>query len=142
MRKTALRFLTKFALAGLLVLPFAGIAKAHERFEGGERRVVIVPSYSYYRPYWGWGWGWGWSPYRDYPTYSYPTRGTVKIHDHNKYDQVYINGAYAGIVDKMKNIKLDPGHYTVEIRQQGKVIRSQSVYVVAGKSVDIEVEGG
>jgi len=140
MRITALRLLTKFALVGLLMLPSAVSAEAREHFRGGGR-VAVVPSYSLYYPYWGWGWGWGWGPYWDYGPYYYESTGKIKIKDYNKFDEVYINGAYAGTVDKLKSIKLNPGRYTVEIKQQGKDILNRSVYVIAGQTVQIDVKG-
>jgi len=140
MRNTALRFLTKFALVSLLMLPFVVSAEAHGHFGGGGR-AIIVPHYSYYHPYWGYG-GWGWAnPYWGYGPYYYEDKGTIKIKDHDKSDQVYINGAFAGIAEKMKNIKLDPGQYTIQIRRQGNELLNRSVYVIAGKTVEIDVGG-
>jgi hypothetical protein len=140
MQNTALRLLTKCALIGFLAVAFPASAAARGFHRGGHR--VIVPHYSYIYPDWGWGWGWWGYPSWGYSPYYYEGTGRVKIHDHNKYDQVYINGAYAGRVEKLKNIKLEPGHYTIEIRQQGKVLVNQSIYVVADKTVDIDVAGG
>jgi hypothetical protein len=145
MRKNALKLLTKLVLIALLTLPFAAFAEARGGHFHGGYRGVIIPRYSYIYPYdgWGWGWGWGWGPYWDYgPYYYHETMGKIKIKDHNKYDKVYINGAYSGRVEKMKDIKLDPGRYTVEIQRDGKQIMNQSVYIVAGKTVEIDVNGG
>ena len=82
MRTTALRILTKLSLVGLLILPLAVSAGAHERGRG-RGGVVIVPPYSYYYPYyrspaWGWGGYWG-DPYRDYAPYYQETKGKIKI---------------------------------------------------------------
>lgn len=134
MRRNALRLLTKMALACMLILPFSIAAQAHGRFGGG-RGIVVVPRYSYVHPFWGYYWGWG--PYWNYGPYYQETRGQVKILDRIKSDQVYINNAYAGTVAKMKTIKLDPGHYTIELRRDGSVLLTQSVYVVAGKTVEV-----
>jgi hypothetical protein len=143
MRIIALRHLTKLVLMGLLLFPFALSSEARERF-GGHGRVVIVPGYSYYSPYraWGWGAGWGWGyPYGYYQPYNQEAKGKIKLRDYVKSDQVYIDGAYAGTADKMRTIKLDPGRYTIEIRRQGNEIKNRSVYVVAGKTVEIDIDG-
>ncbi len=137
MRSKALRFFTKMFLAGLLILPFTISAEAHGGFRGGGRVFVTGPAF--YNPYWGFGWGWG-DPFWNYGPYYYPyTTGKIKIKGYDKYDEVYINGAFAGTVDKMKSVNLDPGRYTVQIKQQGKELLNRTVYVVAGKTVDIEV---
>jgi len=136
MRKKALRILIPFTLASLMMFPFASYAKAHGHFVGSVH-TIIAPGYGFYYPYWGWGWGypyWGYGPY--YPEYS---AGKIKIKDSNKSDQVYIDGAYAGTAEKMKTITLSPGSYSVEIRQQNKDRVNRKVYVVAGKTVEIDV---
>jgi hypothetical protein len=143
MRRIALRHLTKLALMGALIFPFALSSEAHEK-NGGRGRVVIVPHYSYYYPYraWGWGVGWGWgNPYGYYQPYYPEATGKIKLKDYIKSDQVYIDGAYAGTAAKMKTVKLDPGRYTIEIRRQGTEILKRSVYVVAGKTVEIDLNG-
>jgi len=135
MHVKALRFFAKLFLICLLMLPLAGSAQA-----GG--RIFVSPGYGFYYPYWGFGWGWGWGwgyPYGYYGPYGYSSIGQLKIKDSSKSDQVYINGAYAGTVDKLKNIKLNPGHYSVRITQQGKDLLSQNIYVVPGKTVEISV---
>jgi hypothetical protein len=139
----ALHHLIKLVLLGSLLFPFALSSEARERF-GGRGRAVIVPGYSYYYPYraWGWGMGWGWgNPYGDYQPYYQDAKGKIKLRDYVKSDQVYIDGAYAGTADKMKTIKLDPGRYTIEIRRQGTELINRSVYVVAGKTVEIDING-
>ena len=124
-----LSFLARLFLVCLLMLPLAGTAEA--------RGVIFVgPGYGFYYPYWGFGWGY---PYGYYGPYAYPSMGQLKIKDSIKSDQVYINDAYAGTVDKLKNMKLNPGHYSVRITQQGKDLLSQNIYVVPGKTVEINV---
>jgi len=139
MHAKALKFLAKLFLVCLLMLPFAGSAEARGR-------IFIAPGYGFYYPYgglgfgWGWGWGWGYPygwPYAYYGPYE--ARGQLKIKDSVKSDEVYINGAYAGTVDKLKNMKLNPGRYSVRISQRGKELLSQNVYIVAGKTVEIDV---
>jgi len=141
MRENALRLLTKLFLSCLLILPLTASAETRGHFRGG-RHVVIVPSYSYAYPYWGWGWGWGWGgPFWDDRPYYYENTGGIKIKDHNKTDEVLINGAYAGTVGKMKTMKLSPGNYTIQIRREGTDLLNRSIYVVAGKTVEINLDG-
>jgi hypothetical protein len=140
MRMTALRLLMGIALVGILAIPSTVFAEGHGFYRGGGR-VVVVPRYSAYYPYWGNGWGWG--PYwGGYGPYYVETTGKIKIKDSKKSDEVYINGSYAGTVDRMKNISLNPGSYTLMVRRQGKELFNQSVYVVVGKTVEITIEGG
>jgi hypothetical protein len=145
MRTHALRILAKLALVGLLILPLAISAGARERHEG-RGRGIIVPRYSYYYPYYRYpGWGWGaylGNPYWDYAPYYQETKGKIKIKDFDKSDQVYIDGAYAGTAGKMKTVKLDPGRYTIQVRRQGTEILNRNVYVIAGKTVEIDFNGG
>jgi hypothetical protein len=138
MRTNALRFLTKLFLGFLLVLPFAASAETHEHYRGGGQ-VVIIPRYSYAYPYWGWGWG---GPFWDDGPYYYENTGWIKIKDPNKSDEVLVNGAYAGTVAKMKTMKLSPGNYTIQIRREGKELLNRSIYVVVGKTVEINLDGG
>jgi hypothetical protein len=137
MRSTALRLLTKTALVCLLMTQAAVFTEAHERYRGGGR-AIIVPHYAYAYPYWGWGWG---GPFWNYTPYYYENVGRIKIKDQNKTDEVFLNGAYAGIVDKMKTIKLSPGNYTIQVRRNGKDLLNQRVFVVADKTVEVNLDG-
>ncbi len=140
MQRKALWTIALSLLVLLLALPIAASAQEHVRTFAATRPVVI---HSY--PYWGWGgWGgpWGdpfWGGYYG-PTY-YDLRGKIKIKDDNKYDQVFLNGAYAGTVDKMKNMHLDPGRYDVQIKKEGRPVIDRQVYVVSGKTIEIHVNG-
>ncbi len=87
------------------------------------------------------GWGWGWEPYWNYgwaPYYGDYT-GTVKLEDAAKTDAVYINGSYAGSAKKLHSIYLDPGSYNVIVKNNGKTIVDQRVYVLTGKTIKLEV---
>lgn len=141
MRYQALRVITLSFLICLFAFPVTVSAEAQSHAFAANRAVVV--RYPYRWGGWGWGgWGWGWGPYwGGYygPYYPIDNRGKIKIKDANKFDQVYLNGAYAGTVDKMKNIRLDPGHYKIEVRERGKDIVNRDVYVVTGKTVDINV---
>jgi hypothetical protein len=125
------------ALLCLIVLPAnaSGRRYGHEGF--GNRRVGV-------QPYWGWGASWGWGPYWGdiYPPFDYPRddRGTLKIKDQDKSDQVYIDGAYAGMVEKMGTLRLKPGSYEIKIRRDGREILTQQVYMVSDKTLKIKVD--
>lgn len=141
MRNKALQFIPAFLLVCLLAVPETASARDRGHSGGfyGNNRPVVVHSYPYY---WGSGWGaWNDPFWGGYYPYYYDNRGKVKIKDGNKYDQVYVNGAYAGTVEKMKNLRLDPGRYNIEVRNQGKPLVAQDVYVVTGKTVEIHVNG-
>ncbi|NLT65360.1 MAG: PEGA domain-containing protein [Acidobacteria bacterium] len=98
--------------------------------------AAAVPLYS--QPYWGWGPYWGYNPYY-YPYYYYDPRGTIDLESTNETDQVYINGAYAGTVDDLDTIWLNPGKYNVKIVRGNRILVQRDVYVVSGEEVDIDV---
>ena len=60
LRKLGSLVLTLLILPGVVALFSSTTAEA-------QRRVIIVPRYRVYRPWWGYrSWGWGNSPYFDY----------------------------------------------------------------------------
>ena len=137
MRKKALRAMTAFSLALMLMVPVIASAqmRAHH-FASGGVGTVVVPGYP-----WGYGWGWG-DPFWSYgPYYPIDNRGKIKIKDADKYDQVYVNGSFAGTVDKLKNMRMDPGNYDIQINRQGRDLVNRRVYVLSGKTVEINVNG-
>jgi hypothetical protein len=125
------------ALLCLIVLPVSASGWRHGH-EGFQTRTMVV------HPYWGGRASWGWSPYwgNVYPPFNYPMddRGTIKIKDHDKSDQVFIDGAYAGMVEKMGTLRLKPGRYDIQIRRDGREILIQQVYVVSEKTIKIKVD--
>src|SRR5262245_7885053 len=112
--------LTCVALAAVMV-PLA----AHAR----PVRVLVEPggAWGWYSPYWG--------PYPyGYGIYQYgPTTGAVKFDTKVKEAEVYVNGAYAGKLGKLKTMNLRPGSYDIEIRNAGQTQFEEKVYVMAGK---------
>ena len=54
--------------------------------------------------------------------------------------QVFIDGAYAGTTHENKTMRLRPGSYNIEIRQNGQPQFNQKVYVVAGKTIHLHPE--
>jgi hypothetical protein len=87
----------------------------------------------------GWGWYspfWGAYPYGyGYGYYNAPATGAVKFDTHVKDADVYINGAFAGTVGKLKTVNLRPGSYDIEVRAVGRTQFDEKVYVAAGKTV-------
>ena len=51
---------------------------------------------------------------------------------------IYIDGGYAGQIGKLKKVQLLAGKHTIQLRDpRGHSIYSESVYVIAGKTVKI-----
>jgi hypothetical protein len=65
--------------------------------------------------------------------------GEVRIKEGRKDVSVYLDGAYAGTADKLKNIWLDPGAYNLELRT-GSEAYTRRIYVLSGKRLTIEPE--
>jgi hypothetical protein len=109
--------------AVVMMAPLAAYARAG--------RVIVAPGFGWGSPYWG-----GY-PY-PYGYYSYaPTTGAVKFDTKVKDAEVYIDGAYAGTVGKLKTIDLRPGSYDIEVREQGRTQFDKKVYVAAGKTLHL-----
>ena len=91
-------------------------------------RVFVGPpvvGYGFYGPgYWG-------------PAYYHDNTGTVKIDGKVNEAEVFVNGSYAGTVKQNKTMHLQQGNYTIEIREGGQTLFSESVYVSAGKTMHI-----
>ena len=69
--------------------------------------------------------------------YAYPNSGEVKLDTKVKDAQVFIDGAYAGTSQQNKTMHLRPGSYNIEIREAGRTQYSETVYVVAGKTLHL-----
>jgi hypothetical protein len=139
MRRDASRVLRKLSIGCLLLLCLSASVETYGHPSGG-RRVIIVPRYSYYYPYRAWDWGWG-GPFWDYSPQYYENTGKIKIRNFQKSDEVFVNGAYAGTADKMKTMKVSPGNYTIQIRRGETELLDKSIYVVVGKTVEINLDG-
>lgn len=103
------------------------------------------PMYGPYR--WG-GWGlydpyWS-SPFIHPALYSgfLQTAGTggVKLIAADKDASVYIDGAYAGPVRRLKTIWLEPGAYHLELRNTSGAAFERKVYVLTGKTVELRAD--
>ncbi len=99
-------------------------------------RVLVAPpvGFGWYSPYWG--------PYPyAYGYYDYiPATGAVKFDTGVKDAEVYIDGAYAGTVGKLKTMNLRPGTYDIEVRAPGRTQFDKKVYVAAGKTLHLNPE--
>jgi PEGA domain len=99
-------------------------------------RVIVAPAFGWggYSPYWG--------PYPyPYGYYDYvPATGAVKFDTDVRDAEVYIDGAYAGTVGKLKTMHLRPGSYDIEVRAPGRTQFDKKVYVAAGKTLHLNPE--
>jgi hypothetical protein len=111
--------------------------------------VMMAPLAAYARPvrvFVGPGFGWGYSSYwgaypYPYGYYGYgPATGALKVDTKVKDAEVYINGAYAGTVGKLKTMYLRPGSYDIEVRASGQTAFDKKVYVAAGKTLHLKPE--
>jgi hypothetical protein len=96
-------------------------------------RVFVGPpafGYGFYSPGF-------YAPYGPGPYGYYANAGTVKIDSKAKEAEVFVNGAYAGLVKDNKTMHFRQGSYTIEIRVAGGSTFSENVYVTAGKTIHI-----
>ncbi|SRR5258705_3343187 len=119
------RFVMLGIVGAVLMVPLASYARPG--------RIIIAPAY-------GWGWYspyWGPYPY-GYGYYGYArATGAVKFDTDVKDAEVYINGAYAGTVGKLKTLNLQPGSYDIEVRAVGRAQFDKKVYIAAGKTLHL-----
>ena|SRR5437588_11899462 len=107
--------------AAMMMAPLAAYARPG--------RVIVAPAFGWYSPYWG---------AYPYGYYGYvPRTGAVKFDTKVKDAEVYVNGAYAGTVGKLKTIELRPGSYDIEVRAPGRTQFDKKVYVAAGKTLHL-----
>jgi hypothetical protein len=66
-----------------------------------------------------------------------PNMGEVRLRTSDKAGAVFLDGAYAGELSKLKHIWLEPGAYNVEIRSDGHPQFERRIYVLSGKTVDL-----
>lgn len=96
--------------------------------------------YGYY-PYYGAAFDPFWTPFSPYyypASFAYGVdKGQIELKANPKDAAVYIDGAYAGTVQRLKNIWLDPGAYDLTIRATGREPFQQRVYVLTGKTLNI-----
>src|ERR1700736_5731190 len=59
-----------------------------------------------------------------------PNMGEVRLRTQDKNGAVFLDGAYAGELSKLKHIWLEPGAYNVEIRSDGHPQFERRIYVL------------
>ena len=97
----------------------------------------------WYGPYGGGWWDPFWyGPYL-HPAYfsgfqQGPGMGELKLKDAPKDAMVFLDGAYAGTADKLKNMWLEPGIYNLEIKDESGRTWKQRVYVLSGKELELK----
>jgi hypothetical protein len=63
--------------------------------------------------------------------------GEIKLNDAPKEAMVYLDGAYAGQVAKLKSMWLQPGVYQLEVRDDAGSAWERKIYVLSGKTLDL-----
>ena len=100
-------------------------------------------AYGYY-PYYGAAFDPFWAPFSPYyypASFAYGAdKGQIELKANPKDASVYIDGAYAGTAQRLKNIWLDPGAYDLSIRAAGREPFQQRVYVLTGKTLNINAK--
>jgi hypothetical protein len=97
--------------------------------------IGFGPGYygGWYGPYWGGYWG----PYGGPYGYAYYHSGQVKLDTKVRDAEVFINGAYAGTTHDNRTMHLRPGNYNIEIREAGRNMFAERVYVIPGKTLHL-----
>ena len=115
------------ALFGLLTL--APVASARPP------RIIIRGGFGYpvwVGPYWG--------PSYIY-TYPVPVAytGELKIKAPTPGTSIYVDGAFVGLTDKVKNIPLPAGTHEVQLRDpDGDILYQESVAIIGGRTTQIQ----
>lgn len=113
------------------------IGAGYTHFSGGYPYYGYYPSLWGYSPYYYDPFLFGYAHPGFYSGFGYrPDMGDVKIQLNNKAAWVYLDGALAGRMDKLKNMWLEPGAYNLEVRD-GNERLSQRIYVLSGKTLKI-----
>src|ERR1700681_1220524 len=135
--------------ASILMLTCALItdAKPRVRLAG----VTVGAGYAYtggYYPYFGFPYFYdplffGFVHSGFYNGFAYgPNMGEVRLRTSDKAGAVFLDGAYAGELSKLKHIWLEPGAYNVEIRSDGRPQFERRIYVLSGKTLDLRPGAG
>jgi hypothetical protein len=84
-----------------------------------------------------------WAPYYHpgyYTGFTYgPNLGNIKIQAPDKTSLVYLDGALAGRLDKLKDMWLEPGAYQLEVRNASHRL-TQKIYVLSGKTLKVTAD--
>lgn len=68
-----------------------------------------------------------------------PDMGEIQIKGASKDAMVFVDGAYAGDVRKLKSFWLEPGVYQLEVRDGTRKFE-RKVYVLSGKTLDLKTD--
>jgi hypothetical protein len=109
---------------------------------------VSGPGWYPYYPYYGrWGPYWGlydpfwYSPWIHPGLYTGfaqgPSMGQVKLKSPTKEASVYVDGAYAGTLEKLRSMWLEPGAYNLEVRDYDGRSYKKRIYVLTGKTLEL-----
>jgi hypothetical protein len=71
-----------------------------------------------------------------------PDKGELRLSANPKSAQVFVDGAYAGTADHLKNMWLDSGAYEVSVSAPGREPFHQRIYILSGKSLKIDARLG
>lgn len=95
------------------------------------RGAFVGPAF--YGPTW---YGPGWV--EPYGVVRVPVTGTVKFETKMKDPSVFVDGGYAGALEKLKSFPLQPGPHTVELRDRDdRTFFLQRINVIAGKTIKL-----
>ncbi len=114
-----------FPYYGYGLYPFGGFGPFYSPFAYGFYDPFYGP---YYPGIYGGSLGYG------------ADKGEVKLSTSGKGAQVYLDGAYAGPADKLKNMWLDPGAYNLSVSAPGQQKFEQRIYVISGKTLKIRAQ--
>jgi len=138
----------KFAgIAVLALATLAPAASARPPYFGGGFRFggprFYGPSF-YVGGFYGPGWhgpeyyGLGW--YEPYGYVPGPVAGKVKFDTKMKDAQIYVDGAYAGMVSQLGTFPLKAGTHDLELHAaSGQSIYNEHIDVIAGKTIKIKL---
>lgn len=71
-----------------------------------------------------------------------PNLGEVRLRTTDKAGAVFLDGAYAGELSKLKHIWLEPGAYNLQVRSEGHPQFERRIYVLSGKTLDLRPTAG
>jgi hypothetical protein len=71
---------------------------------------------------------------------SQPALGQVRIQTGDKDAEVYLNGAYAGAAQDLRNVWLEPGVYDLEVNSANHAKWAKKIYVLSGKTLKVRAE--
>lgn len=69
-----------------------------------------------------------------------PGMGEVKLDSQDRDAMVYLDGAYAGPVRKLRSMWLEPGKYKLEVRDEDGNSFEKAIYVLSGKTMNLKPE--